>query len=192
MDSAYGNRYRWIALRKQQDNMEQIIQSLHLVANAPVYVKYSFPTSHYTSLYRWDYYSQVTVLRYSGKLFNGCWIYVLNNWFLPFVQYRRKVEFWAFLLLKKEVIWHEKDTLYRRIDRVCPETGWNWHSRGGPVQKDGDFWGYFLHLWTTSVLQVLNLVLGCCLHLSCIRKTSAKMGNPHTIASTTGRPLRPV
>ncbi|EAA3682416.1 hypothetical protein CTX76_004415 [Salmonella enterica subsp. houtenae] len=35
-------------------------------------------------------------------------------------------------------------------------------------------------------------VLGCCLHLSGIRKTCAQMGNPHTIASTTGRPLRPV
>ncbi|EAM3329176.1 hypothetical protein WEV50_001522 [Salmonella enterica] len=35
-------------------------------------------------------------------------------------------------------------------------------------------------------------VLSCCLHLSGIRKTCAQMGNPHTIASTTGRPLRPV
>lgn len=49
-----------------------------------------------------------------------------------------------------------------------------------------------LYLWTTSVLQVLNLVLGCCLHLSGIRKICAQMGNPHTIASTTGRLLRPV
>jgi putative transposase len=40
--------------------------------------------------------------------------------------------------------------------------------------------------------QVLNLVLGCCLHLSGIRKICAQMGNPHIIASTTGRPLRPV
>lgn len=51
---------------------------------------------------------------------------------------------------------------------------------------------HLLDLWTTSVLQVLNLVLGCCLHLSGIRKICAQMGNPHTIASTTGRPLRPV
>lgn len=50
----------------------------------------------------------------------------------------------------------------------------------------------FLHLWTTSVLQVPNMVLGCCLHLSGIRKICAQMDNPHTIASTTGRPLRPV
>lgn len=50
----------------------------------------------------------------------------------------------------------------------------------------------YYYLWTTSVLQVLNLVLGCCLHLSGIRKICAQMGNPHTIASTTGRPLRPV
>ncbi|MCX8984637.1 metal ABC transporter permease, partial [Citrobacter portucalensis] len=42
-----------------------------------------------------------------------------------------------------------------------------------------------LHLWTTSVLQVPNLVLGCCLHLSGISKICAQMGNPHTIASTT-------
>ena len=34
--------------------------------------------------------------------------------------------------------------------------------------------------------------LGCCLHLSGIRKICAQMGNSHTIASTTGRPLRPV
>lgn len=50
----------------------------------------------------------------------------------------------------------------------------------------------YYYLWTTSVLQVLNLVLGCCLHLSGIRKICAQMGNPHTIASTTGRPLRPI
>ena len=50
-------------------------------------------------------------------------------------------------------------------------------------------WSHLLHLWTTSVLQVLNLVLSCCLHLSGIRKICAQMGNPHTIASTTGRPL---
>ena len=42
---------------------------------------------------------------------------------------------------------------------------------------------HLLDLWTTSVLQVLNLVLGCCLHLSGIRKICAQMGNPHTIAS---------
>lgn len=48
------------------------------------------------------------------------------------------------------------------------------------------------YIWTTSVLHVLILVLGCCLHLSGIRKTCAQMGNPHTIASATGRPLRPV
>ena len=41
-------------------------------------------------------------------------------------------------------------------------------------------------------LLVLNLVLSCCLPLSGIRKICAQMGNPHTIASTTGRPLRPI
>jgi len=35
-----------------------------------------------------------------------------------------------------------------------------------------DFWSHLLHLWTTSVLQVQDLVLGCCLHLSGIRKTN--------------------
>lgn len=50
----------------------------------------------------------------------------------------------------------------------------------------------YYYLWTTSVLQVLNQVLGCCLHLSGIRNICAQMGNPHTIASTTGRPRRPI
>ena len=54
--------------------------------------------------------------------------------------------------------------------------------------SDATFYIYGL----PSVLQVLNLVLGCCLHLSGIRKICAQMGNSHTIASTTGRPLRPV
>ena len=43
---------------------------------------------------------------------------------------------------------------------------------------------------TTSVLQVLNQVLGCCLPLSGIRNICAQIGDPHTIASTTGRPRR--
>ncbi|RCE51424.1 hypothetical protein C6A90_13915 [Proteus mirabilis] len=34
--------------------------------------------------------------------------------------------------------------------------------------------------------------LGCCLHQSGIRKTCAQMSNSHTIASTTGRSLRPI
>ncbi|STH79960.1 transposase, ORF A, IS3 family, IS407 group [Escherichia coli] len=51
---------------------------------------------------------------------------------------------------------------------------------------------HVLHLWTTSVLQVLNLVLGLLLTSIRIRKICAQMGNPHIIASTTGRPLRPV
>lgn len=62
----------------------------------------------------------------------------------------------------------------------------------GSLQKNGDFRDNILHPWTTSVLQVLNLVLGCYLHLSGIRKICAQMGNPYAIASTTGRPQRPV
>lgn len=51
-------------------------------------------------------------------------------------------------------------------------------------QKYGHFGRHFLHLWTTSILQVLNQVLGCYLHLSGIRNICAQIGNQHTIEST--------
>lgn len=113
-------------------------------------------------------------------------------WSPPWKQCQTKLKSPVFLPSHREAHRHEKDPLYRRTDSICAETGRNRHSGGGSLQKDGHFWSHILHVWTTSVLQVLNLFLGCCLHLSGIRKICAQMGNSHTIASPTGRPLRPV
>ena len=113
-------------------------------------------------------------------------------WSPPWKQCQAKLKSPVFLPSHREAHRHEKAPLYRRTDFVCAKTGRNWHPCRGSLPKDGHFWSHFLHQWTPSVLQVLNLVLGCCLHLSGIRKICAQMGNSHTITSTTGRPLRPV